>query len=85
MKPNYANARDVLPKELLKEIQKYHTGMLWIPEPSGFYKERRMLVIALSEQGIKSVEIANLAGITPRRVNQILAKHRKEIAQVAIK
>ena len=81
MKPNYANARDVLPKELLKEIQKYHTGALWVPEPSGFYQERRQLVIALSEQGIKSVEIANLAGITARRVNQILAKHRKEIAQ----
>ena len=43
-----------------------------------FYKERRQLVIALKSQGIETDEIASLAGITSRRVNQILADHRKE-------
>ncbi len=74
----YANAEHKLPRELLKEIQKYHTGMLWIPAPGSFYKERRQLVIALKSQGIETDEIASLAGITRRRVNQILADHRKE-------
>jgi len=75
----YANAEKILPKELLKEVQKYHTGVLWIPCPSRFYQERRQLVIALHEQGVNTKEIAQLAGVTTRRVNQILAAHRKEI------
>ncbi len=76
-KKKYANAEKILPKELLKEVQKYHTGVLWIPTPSRFYQERRMLVIALQGQGINTREIAQLAGITIRRVNQILAAERK--------
>ncbi len=76
-KKRYANAEKILPKELLKEVQKYHTGVLWIPTPSRFYQERRMLVIALQCQGINTREIAQLAGITIRRVNQILAAERK--------
>jgi hypothetical protein len=75
----YANAEKILPQELLKQVQKYHTGILWIPTPSRFYKERRQLVIALHGQGIASKEIADLAGITIRRVNQILASERKQI------
>ena len=74
----YANAEKILPPELLKEVQKHYTGILWIPTPSRFYKERRQLVIALHLQGIKSCEIANLAGVTIRRVNQILAAERKQ-------
>ena len=74
----YANAENILPAELLKQVQKYHTGILWIPTPSRFYQERRQLVIALQTQGIASKEIANLAGVTVRRVNQILAVERKQ-------
>lgn len=75
----YANAEKILPRELLKQVQEYHTGILWIPTPSRFYKERRQLVIALHSQGIPSKEIADLAGITVRRVNQILAAERKQV------
>jgi len=74
----YANAGKILPEKLLEEVQKYHTGVLWIPCPSRFYKERRQLVIALHEQGVNSTEIAHLAGVTTRRVNQILADRRRE-------
>jgi predicted transcriptional regulator len=74
----YVNAEHILPRELLKEVQKHHSGILWIPAPGSFYKERRQLVIALKSQGIETDEIASLAGITRRRVNQILADHRKE-------
>jgi predicted transcriptional regulator len=81
----YANAEKILPPELLKEVQKYHTGVLWIPTPSRFYQERRQLVIALQGQGIASKEIADLAGITIRRVNQILAAERKQIESRQVK
>ena len=74
----YANAENILPADLLKEVQKYHTGILWIPTPRRFYQERRQLVIALHMQGVPTKEIANLAGITVRRVNQILAVERKQ-------
>jgi len=75
----YANAEKILPKEILDEVQKYHTGILWIPSPSRFYKERRQLVIALREQGVNTKEIAQLAGVTTRRVNQILAARRRDV------
>jgi hypothetical protein len=74
----YANAEKILPQKLLKQVQKYHTGVLWIPTPSRFYQERRRLVIALHGQGINTKEIAHLAGITIRRVNQILSSERKQ-------
>jgi hypothetical protein len=74
----YANAEKILPPELLKEVQKYHTGVLWIPTPGRFYQERRRLVIALHDQGINTKEIAQLAGVTIRRVNQILSSERKQ-------
>ena len=74
----YANAKNILPADLLKQVQQYHTGILWIPTPSRFYTQRRSLVNALHTQGIETREIANLAGITIRRVNQILASERKQ-------
>lgn len=76
-KKKYTNAEKVLPRELLREIQKHYNGLLWIPAPGCFYKERKQLVIALKEQGVETGEIASLAGVTRRRVNQILAAYRK--------
>ena len=73
----YANAKNILPEALLGQVQQYHTGMLWVPCPSRYYEERRKLVIALHQQGINTKEIAQLAGVTTRRVNQILADSRK--------
>ena len=77
-KKRYANAKDVLPEELFEQIQKHYTGILWIPAPSRFYQERRALVLALHLQGISSQEISNLAGVTTRRVTQIIAAERKQ-------
>ena len=74
---NYANAKDVLPPELLKEVQKHYSGILWIPAPGSFYQERRDLVVALHLQGVSTGEISTLAGVTTRRVNQILAEYRQ--------
>ncbi len=74
----YANAEHILPMELLKEVQKYHSGTLWIPASRSFYKERRQLVIALKSQGVRTDEIASLAGVTRRRVDQILADRRRQ-------
>ena len=72
----YANARDVLPPELLCAIQQHFAGLLWIPAGTHLYAVRRKLVLALRDQGVHTREIAQLAGVTPRRVRQILARAR---------
>ena len=72
----YANARDVLSPELLRTLQQHFTGLLWVPADTHFYETRRKLVLALRDQGVHTREIAQLAGVTPRRVRQILARAR---------
>ena len=81
MSQGYANARDALPPELLAEVQEHWSGMLWVPAPKTAKEERRKFVLALKEQGTPSKEIAVFAGITTRRVNQILQDHRNKIRQ----
>ncbi len=76
MKCRYANAQDVLPPDLFREIQQHFTGLLWVPAHTQFYETRRKLVLALTDQGISTREIGKLAGVTPRRVRQILAEDR---------
>jgi len=73
VKRDYANAKDVLPPELLRAVQEHFIGLLWVPSDTCFYHERRRLVLALKEQGISTREIARLSGVTPRRVRQIVA------------
>jgi len=78
MKRPYANARDVLPSEVLDTVRRHFTGLLWVPSDVGFYEERRKLVLALKVQGVPTREIARLSGVTPRRVRQIVAQSREE-------
>lgn len=78
MKRDYANAKDVLPSDLLRALQEHFTGLLWVPSDTCFYHERRRLVLALKDQGISTREIARLSGVTPRRVRQIFAESRTE-------
>ena len=76
MNHRYANAKNALPPALLREVQQHFTGMLWIPADTQFFALRRKLVLALKDQGVSTREIGKLAGITPRRVRQIVAKDR---------
>ena len=68
----YKNAAVVLPKELLRQLQQYHTGLLWIPKTEGFHRDRAELIRQLVGKGVKQTEIARLCGITDRRVRQII-------------
>lgn len=78
MKRTYANAREALPPGLLARVQEHYSGLLWIPSGRTFYEDRTNLVLTLKAEGVSSREIAALAGITPRRVNQILHAHTKK-------
>ena len=74
VKYRYANAKEVLPQDLFHQVQQHFTGLLWVPANTHFYETRRKLVLALTDQGVSTREIGKLAGVTPRRVRQILAK-----------
>lgn len=77
MSSDYINGQEVLPPELLAEVQKHVSGLVWIPSPNTFYRERRALIHTLREQGVPTTEIARLAGISVRRVNQVASQKKK--------
>ena len=69
----HVNARDILPPELLKEVQRHCSGYIYVPETREFYEERRRRVVDLRRQGLCTSEIARSVCVCPRRVRQILA------------
>ena len=69
--PSYRNAADILPAHLLAQVQKYYGGRLWVPKTKAFHKDRRRLVERLLGQGVPAGEVADLADLTVRRVQQI--------------
>ena len=68
---HYRNATDILPAELLAEVQKHHVGMLWIPKSTVHQRRRAELVGRLLRRGVPVPEIAELADLSERRVQQI--------------
>ena len=68
----YTRAEKVLPPELLKEVQKHHTGLIYVPGDPGFYERRNSEVVRLHEQGLSTKEIAEKVFLSERRVQQIL-------------
>lgn len=76
MKSPYINGAEALPPDLLAQVQRHCTGLVWIPTPNTFFSERRELVGKLRQQGVSALEIAELAGISRRRVYQILAQEK---------
>ena len=76
MKNPYANAEDILPTELVQEIRKYCSGLLWIPHTLRSIREaRKNLILNLHNQGTSNKEIAQLAKVTDRRVRQIIGEY----------
>ena len=86
MSKTYVNAARVLPGKLLDEVKQYCTGLVYVPVGDDFHKERAQLVRRLADLGVSSQEIAQLSGVTRRRVNQILKgkKAGKRGKQVSI-
>jgi len=75
---NYVRADQVLPSKLLKEVQQYATGLLYIPTDTGQYRQRTAIRIrALKEQGFRNCEIARMLNITPRHVCGVLRRFQE--------
>ena len=65
----YANAHDVLPAPLLREVQKHWQGTLYVPPP--LYSSSNERVLNAIRSGIPAKEVAEQCGISVRRVYQI--------------
>jgi len=68
----YVHAEKVLPPELLREVQKHHTGLLYVPGDSTFYEKRDLEIVRLRRQGFSAQEIAERVYLCPRRIRQII-------------
>ena len=69
MRRLYTNAADVLPPELLAQVQKiWPGGYMWVPIPGN---GRQKLAVTLIQSGMKACEIANVTGLTLSRIYQI--------------
>ena len=75
---NYVHANQVLPQRLIKEIQQYATGLLYIPTEAIQARQRTAIrVRALKEQGFRNCDIARILGITPRHVCGVLRRFQE--------
>ena len=57
---------------LLKEVQKHHTGVIYVPGDPGYYERRNREVVRLHRRGFTTKNIAERVFLTERRVQQIL-------------
>jgi DNA invertase Pin-like site-specific DNA recombinase len=72
----YVNARDVLPSRLLALVQRYCSGVVYIPVPEP-NRHRDEQIRELFQQGRSVEEIATSTGLGKRRVWQILKSSPK--------
>ena len=70
----YVRAEKVLPPELLREVQKHHTGLIYGPGDPGFYERRNREVVRLHQHGLPTKQIAEKVFLFERRVRQIIAE-----------
>lgn len=74
----YANAADVLPPDVYREVRKHFTGVLYVGSRGMYYQDRARMVGELHQRGVSIREIAKAAGISTRRVHQILEAAREK-------
>jgi Mor family transcriptional regulator len=70
----YVNARNVLPSRLLARVQRYCSGFVYVPVPET-NRQRDEQIRELFQQGRSVEEIATQAGLSKRRVWQILKRN----------
>jgi DNA-binding NarL/FixJ family response regulator len=73
----YAKADEVLPAELVEEIRKHCTGMIYVKSDRRFYKERYREVMRLHGQGLSTKDIAERVHLCARRVLQIIKAQKQ--------
>ena len=72
LKKSVPNAKDVLPKALLSTLQRYCSGMIYIPEPQTQAHMRRARVHVLHNRGYEPAVISGIVGLSAGRVRDII-------------
>lgn len=77
--PSYANAREVLPRGLLAQVQRhFEGGLLWIPVRSRRRRktrvdlERNRQMVREKQAGVSTRALAREYGLSEERVRQIV-------------
>jgi hypothetical protein len=78
----YHNAAQVLPTALLRQVQQYCHGILWVPRPTSKGQMNRLRVLSLKSQGVGTAEIARQLRISDRAVRKILAMDKERASTV---
>jgi hypothetical protein len=68
---SYRNAGAAIPERLMAELRKHHVGLLYVSKDGVYHAERRALIEKLLRRGVRTAQVAELAGMTQRRVQQI--------------
>ena len=77
---NHVNAVDILPEEELRRLSDLLGGRpvyVWVPSRESLTRRRRSAyILALHEQGVTALEIAERLLLSVRQVRRVLAKNR---------
>lgn len=88
---SYIKAEDILPKELIEEIQKYVDGRnIYIPckekqdwgsktDTRQFFRERNRRIYESYKQGMRSRELASSFALSEKSIQRILRDQRNSI------
>lgn len=83
--PSYANARRVLPRGLLRHVQRhFHGGLLWVPSPTRRRAktrgdvERNRRMRAAKHRGVPVRKLAARYRLSEERVRQILRRPKPD-------
>ena len=72
----YVHAEDVLPPDLVAEVRRHHTGLIYVSADHEFYERRYAQITALRAAGLSTQEIAEQVHLCRRRVQQVLRASR---------
>lgn len=83
MTNDYSNAKKLLPPELLAEVQKYCSGLVWIPAPKRQRGRKRRIVTQMLQAGMIGKEIRELIDVSPCYLRRLAREARHdEISQL---
>lgn len=71
MTNDYSNAKNLLPPELLAEVQKFCSGLVWIPAPTRQCGRKRRIATQMLRTGMTSGDIRKLIDISPRHLRRL--------------
>lgn len=76
----YKNALDILPPELVEQIQcHFKGGLLWIPCTKDHFRERNELIVSLFYKNVPVPEVAKLAQVSERWVWELVRRSKNTL------